>query len=128
VDANPKPIYTWNKIAFDLKGSEEKIPVGNSANLTFTAGPDAAGRYECIASVPGNDDVTARASVFLKGPPKIFTDTRDQVAKINFYSSSLTAGQNKLGRLPLQAFQASITFAIHIIRQLKVGSSFTCNY
>ena len=27
VDANPKPVYSWNKILFDIKGSEEKIQV-----------------------------------------------------------------------------------------------------
>jgi hypothetical protein len=27
VDANPKPIYTWNKIIFDSRGGEEKIQV-----------------------------------------------------------------------------------------------------
>jgi hypothetical protein len=33
VDANPKPIYTWNKIIFDSRGGEEKIQVAkNEAN------------------------------------------------------------------------------------------------
>jgi hypothetical protein len=56
--------------------------VGNAANLTLTVNPESAGRYECIASVPGNTDIRARASVFLRGPPKIFTDAKEQTASI----------------------------------------------
>ena len=83
VDANPRPIYTWYRIMFDPKGTETKVEAGTAANLTFTAGPDTAGRYECVASVPGNEDISGRASVYLRGPPKIFNDARDQTAPLD---------------------------------------------
>ena len=83
VDANPKPVYIWNKVLFDSKGGEEKVQVGNAQNLTFTLNEESAGRYECTASVPGNTDIWARASVFLRGPPKIFSDGKDQTAPLD---------------------------------------------
>jgi hypothetical protein len=44
---------------------------------------ESAGRYECTASVPDNADIWARASVFLRGPPKIFSDGKDQTAPLD---------------------------------------------
>ena len=84
VDANPKPIYTWNKIIFGPSGAEDKIKVGgNVQNLTVIASQETSGRYECIAAVPGSEAITARASVFLRGPPKILTDAREQTAPLD---------------------------------------------
>jgi len=44
---------------------------------------ESAGRYECAGSVPGNVDIWARASVYLKGPPKIFGEGKEQFAVLN---------------------------------------------
>ena len=51
--------------------------------MTLTVNDESAGRYECTASVPGNPDIWARASVFLRGPPKIFYDGKDQTAALD---------------------------------------------
>lgn len=50
--------------------------VGTSPNLTITVSTETAGKYICKASVVGFPEISAMASVYLKGPPTITSARR----------------------------------------------------
>lgn len=50
--------------------------VGASPNLTIAVSSETAGKYICKASVVGFHEISATASVYLKGPPTITSARR----------------------------------------------------
>ncbi|XP_055303308.1 irregular chiasm C-roughest protein-like isoform X2 [Sitodiplosis mosellana] len=68
---NPPPDILW------VHGNipNDKV-VGASTNLTITVSPETAGKYICKASVVGFPEISAIATVFLKGPPTITSARR----------------------------------------------------
>lgn len=51
--------------------------MGTSSNLTVVVSHETAGAYKCKASVMGFPEISAEASIYLKGPPSI-TSPRQQ--------------------------------------------------
>lgn len=50
--------------------------VGATPNLTITVSNETAGLYICKASVVGFPEISATASLFLRGPPTILSHRR----------------------------------------------------
>lgn len=76
VDSNPKPLYAWYHI---LPSNQERL-VGNSANLSIVVNENTMGEYICKTDVPGYTEITAKAQIFMKGPPEIRKSSRIQHA------------------------------------------------
>ncbi|XP_037026673.1 irregular chiasm C-roughest protein isoform X1 [Bradysia coprophila] len=70
VNGNPTPDILW------IHEPSERI-VGTSSNLTVVVTHETAGAYKCKASVMGFAEISAEASIYLKGPPTI-TSPRQQ--------------------------------------------------
>ncbi|XP_073965608.1 irregular chiasm C-roughest protein-like, partial [Choristoneura fumiferana] len=69
VDSYPAPEIRWLH-----QEEDQNIRVGRTANLTLTLDTHTAGRYICIATVPGYPEIETTGSIFIKGPPKILSN------------------------------------------------------
>ncbi|XP_061725358.1 irregular chiasm C-roughest protein-like isoform X1 [Cydia pomonella] len=69
VDSYPAPEIRWLH-----QEEDQNIRVGRTANLTLTLDTHTAGRYICIANVPGYPEIETSGSIFIKGPPKILSN------------------------------------------------------
>ncbi|XP_031627959.1 irregular chiasm C-roughest protein-like isoform X2 [Contarinia nasturtii] len=69
VIGNPLPDILW------IHEPNDKV-VGASSNLTIIVSTETAGKYFCKASVVGFPEISATASVYLKGPPTITSARR----------------------------------------------------
>ncbi|XP_068214786.1 irregular chiasm C-roughest protein-like [Palaemon carinicauda] len=65
VDASPEPDIVWIK--------DDRL-VGEGPQLHVVASRSNVGAYQCVAQVDGFADVSATATIFLKGPPRIISE------------------------------------------------------
>uniref|UniRef100_A0A0K2U7B4 Nephrinlike [Tribolium castaneum] n=1 Tax=Lepeophtheirus salmonis TaxID=72036 RepID=A0A0K2U7B4_LEPSM len=67
VDSNPKALYQWYHKSF---------LVGHSENITIKVDERQTGEYVCKAFVPGYEDITASAMLYMKQSPIIRNGNR----------------------------------------------------
>ncbi|XP_066956832.1 irregular chiasm C-roughest protein-like [Macrobrachium rosenbergii] len=65
VDASPEPDIVWIK--------DDRL-VGEGPSLHVVASRSNVGSYQCVAQVQGFADISATATIFLKGPPRIISE------------------------------------------------------
>ncbi|KAL0810397.1 hypothetical protein ABMA28_010542 [Loxostege sticticalis] len=70
VDGHPPPRILWLRYEND-----RVVRVGKSPNLTITATAQSAGQYWCKAIIDNHQDIEAPAMVYVRGPPKITSNT-----------------------------------------------------
>lgn len=66
VDGNPQPSIVWTFEDF------ERI-VATSPNISILVTPETAGKYYCIAQVPGFPELRVHANIYIKAPPRIIS-------------------------------------------------------
>lgn len=72
IDANPLPDIIWVFDPIDRVNFQPRV-VGVSSELHMTASNETAGRYYCKAHSIGFAEISAEASVILKGSPRILS-------------------------------------------------------
>ena len=76
-DGNPTPSYIWSK------GVEGGQVITNSSELSVTVTEEKA-VYTCRVTVKGSNEISAKATVFRKGPPQILTTETLKTARLGY--------------------------------------------